>query len=167
MIKQLIPSAYCLSCRLCCRFKEENSVWLPCLLDEEIQWLLDRQGIPTVAISLEKKIQPLSDGKGGFICPLLTPGDNKCSIYSQRPFECQLYPFLLNLRGKRFSLTVDLNCPYVAGHIESAEFKAYSGYLVNFLNSPQQLNMLKDNPHLLQVYEEVQELIELALPDDR
>lgn len=166
MIKQAIPQEYCLNCRGCCRFKEDNSVWLPCLLEEEIQDLLDKK-IPPVSISIDKKIQPVLAPSGeGFICAFLDHTKNICRIYEYRPFECQLYPFLLNLRGKKVILTVDLNCPYIAEHLNSKEFKEYTDYLTAHLNSKEQTGILKNNPHLLQAYEEVVEVVELNLPAD-
>ncbi|MDD5097707.1 MAG: YkgJ family cysteine cluster protein [Candidatus Omnitrophica bacterium] len=167
MIKQFVGQEFCLKCQGCCRFKELNSVWSPCLLDEEIQDLLDKEGIPAVSLSADRRIQPVPIiGAEGFICPLLDRSDNKCKIYSAHPFECQLYPFLINLRKDKVLLTVDLNCPYAASKIDSQEAKDYIVYLSNFLNSPEQLEMLKDNPQIIQAYEEVREVAELNLPHE-
>ncbi|MDD4980498.1 MAG: YkgJ family cysteine cluster protein [Candidatus Omnitrophica bacterium] len=166
MIKQVIPQQFCLKCQGCCRFKEMGSAWSPCLLDEEIQDLLD-QKIPPALISAQKKLLPIPNPQGeGFICPFLEAKDNKCKIYGLRPFECQLYPFLINLRDKKVILTLDLNCPYVREHLKDKEFKAYTDYLINFLNSPAQVEILKDNPQIIQAYEEVLDIIELGLPDE-
>jgi hypothetical protein len=60
-------------------------------------------------------------------------------------------------------LTVDLNCPYIKENINAQSFKEYSDYLVKFLNSPAQVKLLKDNPQVLQAYEEVSEIIELDI----
>lgn len=167
MIKQLIPQEVCLNCRCCCRFASPDSVWLPCLLDEEMQNFVDRAGIPAVSISADKRIVPVANPAGdGFLCPFLNPQDNKCRVYNMRPFECQLYPFLINLRGKKVILTVDLNCPYLGDNIQTPAFREYSEGLAAFLNSPAQLTILKGNPQLLQVYEEVAEVVELGLPED-
>ncbi|MFH0912814.1 MAG: YkgJ family cysteine cluster protein [Candidatus Omnitrophota bacterium] len=166
MIKQIIPQEFCLKCLGCCRFKQIDSVWSPCLLDEEIQDLLDKK-IPPALISLNKKLLPIPALQGaGFICPFLEAKDNQCKIYDLRPLECQLYPFLLNLRGRKIILTLDLNCPYVREHSKSQEFKIYTDYLIAFLNSPAQVKTLKDNPQIIQAYEEVLEIIELGLPDE-
>ncbi|MDP3732425.1 MAG: YkgJ family cysteine cluster protein [Candidatus Omnitrophota bacterium] len=163
MIKQVIPQEVCLKCQGCCRFKKMDSAWSPCLLDEEIQDLLDRK-IPSAAISSAKKLLPVPDPQGeGFVCPFLGLKDNKCKIYEFRPFECQLYPFLINLRGGKVILTLDLNCPYVKEHLKDGEFKKYTDYLIAFLNSSAQLQILKDNPQIIQAYEEVLEIIELEL----
>ncbi|MDO8489138.1 MAG: YkgJ family cysteine cluster protein, partial [Candidatus Omnitrophota bacterium] len=101
-----------------------------------------------------------------FICPFLSSQDNKCKIYDMRPFECQLYPFLINLRKGKVLLTVDLNCPYAYEKINSQEAKDYIIYLTNYLNSPKTLKVLKDNPQIIQAYEEVREIAELNLPHE-
>ena len=163
MIKQFIPQEVCLKCQGCCRFKEQDSVWSPCLLDEEIQNFLDKN-IPPACLSLDKKLIPLPNPQGeGYICSFFDVQGNKCKIYEFRPFECQLYPFLISLRNKKVLLTVDLNCPYIKEKINSKEFKEYTDYLTNFLNSPKQLELLKDNPHIIRAYEEVLDVIELNI----
>jgi hypothetical protein len=167
VIKQFVPSEYCLKCQGCCRFREENSVWAPCLFDEELLNFVDKEGIPAVSIGLDKRIHPVFNPKGeGFICPFLNLEDNKCKAYSLRPFECQLYPFLLNLRAKKILLTVDLNCPYAKEKMHSQEFKDYIEYLNSYLNTPAQIRHLKDNPQVLCAYEEVLEVIELSTLDE-
>ncbi|MBU1998509.1 MAG: YkgJ family cysteine cluster protein [Candidatus Omnitrophota bacterium] len=165
--KQLIESEYCLRCKGCCRFSQPDSVWLPCLLDEEVLGLIDKADLPVVLISADKKIQPVPSPEGeGYICPLLDPGTNKCRIYNQRPFECRLYPFLINLRKKKVLLTLDLNCPYVRENLASPGLKEYTDYIIDFLNDPDQIKTLRDNPWLLQAYEDVALLVELKVSDE-
>lgn len=167
MIKQFVPQEFCLKCQGCCRFKEASSVWSPCLLGEEIQELLDKESIPAASISIDRRIQPIANPNGvDFICPFLSSRNNKCGIYDIRPFECQLYPFLINLRKDKVFLTVDLNCPYVCEKINTQEAKDYISYLSGYLNSPKQLEMLKDNPQIIQAYEEVREVAELKFPHE-
>lgn len=161
MIKQFVSQEHCLKCQGCCRFAKENSVWAPCLLDEEIQELLDKL-IPPASISADRRIYPVPNPKGeGFICAFFDLPKNQCQIYGFRPFECQLYPFLINLRGKKIILTVDLNCPCAKEKINSREFKEYTENLAQYLNSPAQMKLLKSNPQILKAYEEVTEIIEL------
>lgn len=161
ILKQFVPQEVCLKCPGCCRFKAANSVWAPCLLEEEIQGLVDKDA-PAVSISADKKLMLVPHPNGeGYLCPFFENQTNKCKIYATRPFECQLYPFLLNLRSGKVLLTVDLNCPYVQEKLNSPEFKEYTGYLTEFLNSPAQKRLLKDNQQLLQAYEDVLEIIEL------
>jgi hypothetical protein len=60
-------------------------------------------------------------------------------------------------------LTIDLNCPYVKENLKSEKFKEYTEYLSAFLNSPKQVRVLKDNPQVLQAYEEVLNILELKI----
>jgi len=162
MIKQFVPQEFCLKCQGCCRFKEANSLWSPCLLDVEIQALLDKPGIPVASISIDRRIQPVANPAGAdFLCPFLVTLNNQCKIYDTRPFECQLYPFLINLRNTKVLLTVDLNCPYVYEQINSQLAKDYIVYLTKYLNSAPLLAMLKDNPQIIQAYEDLREVAEL------
>ncbi len=163
MIRQAIPHDYCLSCQGCCRFSQQDSVWLPCLLNEEIENLL-KKNFPPSLISQEKKIrcEPYL-GENNFICSFLEPRENKCQIYAFRPFECRLYPFLINQEGKEIFLAIDLKCPFAQKNLESPEFKLYLRYLADFLNSQEGSALLKNNPQLFQAYPEVLNLVKLSL----
>jgi Fe-S-cluster containining protein len=167
MIKQFVPEDFCLKCRGCCRFKEDNSVWSPCLLDEEIHELMDKKDIPAASIFADRRLHPIVNPEGeNFICPFLEMLDNKCKIYTLRPFECQLYPFLINLRKGKVLLTVDLNCPYAYERINTPEANDYILYLTQLLNSSKMIKMLKDNPQIIQAYEEVREVAEIDFPHE-
>ena len=163
MIRQFVPQEVCLKCPGCCRYRQADSVWSPCLLDEEIQVFLDKN-IPPALLSMGKRIRPIPHpSQDIFICPFLGAEDNRCKIYAFRPLECQIYPFLINLRNKKVYLTVDLNCPYIKEQLKTEAFKEYSAYLAAFLNNPAQIRLLKDNPHLIQAYEDVLDILELNI----
>ena len=174
MIKQFLPGEFCLNkCRCCCRFSQRDSVWSPCVLNEEIPRLL-KENIPAAVISKHKKLQLKSPPAQNndklpahigplFICPFLNPKDSKCKIYAFRPFECQLYPFLVNSRGKKFFLSVDLGCPFVKENLNSKEFKEYVSYLADFLNSPSQIDRLRNNPQIIQAYPDACDFMELKI----
>ncbi len=161
MINQLIPQGICLKCKGCCRFSHEDSVWAPSLLNEEIE-ALSKAGEACSLISSNKKIRVANFNRENiFICSLFNPEGNICKIYSARPFECQLYPFLLKHRDAKEFLAVDLNCPFVKDKIKSKEFAQYVKYLVGLLKSPQYTAILKNNPQVIQAYPEAEELNEL------
>lgn len=165
MIKQFVPEEFCLKCRFCCRFKEDNSVWSPCLLDQEVQELMDKKDIPAASIFADRRLHLINNPEGeGFICPFLEVKNNQCKIYSLRPLECQLYPFLLNLRKGKVLLTVDLNCPYLCQKIDTPEANDYIIYLTELLNTLKMIKLLKENPQIIQAYEEVREVAEINLP---
>ncbi len=152
ILNQFIGKEICLKCQGCCRFAQQESIWLPQLLkDEEAR-----------IAPYTKKIQTAANpGQGNFTCQFLTTGDNKCKIYTIRPFECQLYPFLLNSHGKKVYLAVDLKCPYIKHGTHIEEYKKHVEYLTAFFNRPDTISTLKNNPQVIQQYEHVLDIVEL------
>ncbi len=163
MIKQIIPSEVCLSCQGCCRFAQPETSWSPILLNEEIQRFLE-DNYPPSLLSATKRIRPVPDSiSDRCLCAFLSPDDNTCKIYSSRPLDCQLYPFMINDKGKKVFLACDLRCPFVGKNLETGEFKEYIRYLHDFLNSPSVLNLLKNNPQIIQEYDGVLDLEEIKI----
>ncbi|MBU3959073.1 MAG: YkgJ family cysteine cluster protein [Candidatus Omnitrophica bacterium] len=173
MIKQLVPGEFCLNeCRCCCKFSQEKSIWSPALLNEEIEGLL-KNNIPPSILSENKKIRLIafpqkscdlpSHVEDIFICPFLNPKDSKCKIYTLRPFECQIYPFLINRRKEKIFLAVDLGCAFIKKNLDSQEFKEYVRYLEEFFNNTTEIARLKNNPQLIQAYDEASDLLELKV----
>jgi Fe-S-cluster containining protein len=155
-LKPIITGEYCLKCQGCCRYALKDTVWSPQLLEEEKTSIS-----PYVPI---KKIQlVLNKAQNNFICQFLNTKDNKCKIYSVRPFDCVLYPFLLNRRGNKVYLSVDLKCPYIKSNTKIDEYNKYVQYLTDVLNNPATSIILKKNPQLIQSYEEVLDIVELKL----
>ena len=151
MIKQLIPVNFCLKCKGCCRFSKAQTSWSVSLLKEEAGELLNNNKIRPV---------PYEDY---YICPLLNLEDNKCKIYGARPFECQLYPFLIRKHQKKVFLAVDLKCLFANDNLESKEFKEYIGYLSDFLNGSGGGKVLKNNPQIIKEYGAVVNLGEIKV----
>jgi Fe-S-cluster containining protein len=145
MIKQIILKDFCLNCRLCCRFNEPDSVWVPHLLDDEKK-RLNEDKIKLIFSKKEKV----------YFCSFLEPKENKCKIYKNRPLECQLYPFLINLKDKKIFLSLDLRCPYIKERLNSSQVKEYINYLCGFLKASKKL--ILDNPQILQTYADVYDI---------
>lgn len=172
-IKQFVPAQTCLSCQGCCRFSQKDSAWSPRLLNAELDDFLKNNILPGL-VSPDRKIRlmpnpeqggftpPLGTG-AGFICPLFSPQDNKCKVYASRPFECQLYPFLINRKTDKVFLALDLKCPYAEENLETKKFKDYVRYLTKLLDTQDYPDLLKNNPQLIQAYpdKEVLNLVEL------
>ena len=146
MIKQIIPQGYCLKCQGCCRFKEADSIWAPAL-----------------PYGKKIKLTPCDSEVNNFLCPFLNIQDNKCRIYAARPFDCQLYPFLINRKGKNIFLALDENCAFVKENPKAPVLMEYAGALAKLFNSPQYKKPFKDNPQVIQEYPGVFNLIELLI----
>ncbi|MGE5197550.1 MAG: YkgJ family cysteine cluster protein [Deltaproteobacteria bacterium] len=163
MIRQFIPEEFCLKCQGCCRFHDTESIWSPNLLDTDIVGLLENKILPFFILGSKKLRLSWNQEQDSFTCSLLDISNNNCRAYSFRPFECQLYPFLINRRGNRVFLAVDLKCPFAEGNRESRHFKEYTRYLTDFFDSPELKKVLKENPQIIQEYAQVVDLFPLNI----
>lgn len=148
--KQLVPSEVCLKCKGCCRYKEADSIWRPKLGEGDQKDLaqlitagdvLDHQGYI-------KTIQAC----GEHFCRFLNQGDNTCGIYSQRPFECSLYPFILSKTLDTVKVYVHLSCPYVQDHMGRSEFESHLSYLKQFFHRTDVREFLSHNRGMFHDY---------------
>lgn len=160
-IRQFIPQDFCLNCKGCCRFSEKESIWQPLLLNEEVKVITkdNTGGQEAVSPSYRIKSLPLEDY---YICSFLDAENNHCKIYRMRPFECRLYPFLINKAGNATYLSVDLRCPFITDKLEKKEFKEYINYLISFLSLPVVAFTIKQNPHTFADYSKEENLRNLA-----
>lgn len=131
-MKQFVTQDFCLGCLGCCRFAKADSLWAPSLLEEE------KKGLNLKKI----KLLPLGDT---FVCPFLNPENNRCLIYKMRPFECALYPFLINKKRGQLYLALHLSCPFIKAQLDCRELRLYQDYLQKILSSPSSLDTLKKN----------------------
>lgn len=150
LIKQIIPQEFCLNCSGCCRFSQQESIWSPHLLEDELGLLGE------ILINAN----PSGDN---FICNHLDLHSNKCRIYPARPFECQFYPFLFDRKKGSFFLALDINCVYVSRHKDDEDFKRYIQSLTGIVRTSEVADILRKNPQLFQDYPGVIDLVELKI----
>jgi len=132
------------------------------LLDKEVKELTDKHILSSDIASTKRICLQPFEQKGSFICGFFNYSANKCKIYSRRPFECQLYPFLINRRGKKIYLAIDLHCPFARENLKSKKGEDYIIYLAKLFRTPEYSSILKDNPQIIQEYQEVIDLKELS-----
>ena len=147
-IRQYVSGDFCLSCLGCCRYNCNPSIWVPHLLEEEKK-----------ALNLQK-IKPILYHQS-YICCFLNPANNLCQIYTKRPLECRLYPFLLNYCDNKIYLSLALNCPNRLIRTDTKEFKIYFNYLIRYLQKPSILKILSKNRQIFTSYP-VGEVLNLA-----
>lgn len=114
---QIVPSATCLHCEVCCRFPERDSFLRPFFTAKEIETAtaagLSPEHFPNVAgTQIDLVPNPVD---GGYICPAFDPATSHCRIYDVRPLDCRLYPFALmwNAMHTQVVLGWDTKCPYL------------------------------------------------------
>jgi Fe-S-cluster containining protein len=89
---------------------------------------------------------------GKNFCRFLNSTDNTCGIYTKRPFECLLYPFVLSKAQDFIKVYVHLACPYVQDHMPQADFDAYVSYLKGFFSRQDIREFLSRNKAMLHDY---------------
>jgi Fe-S-cluster containining protein len=153
-IRQIIPEGYCLSCQGCCRFAEGRSAWAVRLSAEEQQ-----------ALGIQDTIVPSAadQSTGQCICTYFDSRQARCAVYYKRPFECQLYPFVMNRQGASVFLALDLNCPYAKAQYETQAMRDFISYLAGVCNSPAFVQTLRENPWLIQQYPAVLNIAAIAI----
>ena len=156
-LKQFVPQEVCLSCDGCCRFKEHDSSWRPQMTKEEI----DRNAQSKLADLILSKDSIEHNGyiktvpcHGQHLCSFFNPEHNTCRIYTHRPFECQLYPFVLTKHNGQAKVSVHLSCPHIERTRTTAEFREYVSYLKEYFQQSSVRNFLKHNPALIGDYSE-------------
>ncbi len=149
-LKQFVPSEVCLRCNGCCRYKEEGSAWRPKVGAEDKK---DLAGFITGGDVLDSQgyIQTIQ-ACGEHFCRFLNGTDNTCSIYTQRPFECSLYPFILSQTPDGVKVYVHLACPFVQDHLSSPAYEVHVAYLKEFFHRPEIREFLFRNKAMFHDY---------------
>lgn len=162
---EFVPSKVCLSCDGCCRYKKPESIWRPKISQDEIVHVKAKRSSLVDKIFSKEHIErkgfvKTAKIKGGCRCTFFNIDQNTCSIYADRPFECQLYPFLLNKKGKEFVISVHLACPHVQKKRYSPEFESYIITLKQFFQRESVRIFFRKNHSLFINYGEYADEIE-------
>ncbi|MBI5854184.1 MAG: GNAT family N-acetyltransferase [Nitrospirae bacterium] len=94
LLPQMVPSATCFRCDVCCRFPEADSFLRPYFTEQEIIESVAR-GIDPAHFPDRRggqvSLVPNPTGEG-FLCPAFDSATSHCRIYEGRPLDCRLYP---------------------------------------------------------------------------
>ncbi len=143
-ITQIIPNKLCFSCDVCCRFLDKNALLAPLFLPHEITPKIKHH----LGKSCRVKLKPWQDMH---TCYFFNSKNNKCTIYSKRPFDCQLYPFTIMFDEKRekIVLGIDKKCPFSAIPEMGNSIKNYFHYLVDLLEKKEIATLVARNPSFI------------------
>ncbi len=114
MLTNIISSADCASCKLCCNFLR-SSAWETPALDKELVFLLQEEGIPLVQRpdgSTSFYLHYCSESENETaLCPMLSPLTG-CSLPRRmRPFECRIWPLRLMKQSGHLVIGLYKYCP--------------------------------------------------------
>ena len=153
--EQFVPSEVCLKCDGCCRFKEPGTIWRPKLTQEEAA-IVKTSGLAQKIFSTDTLDQNqfirTKPGCGEHLCQFFNPEDHTCAIYQARPFECELYPYVVSRGENDTALYVHRNCPHVEANYQKPHMTQYNRYLRDFFNRPDVRGFLKRNREFLNDY---------------
>ncbi len=143
-----------MKCKICCRFPDTTEVQAPAWSLLEAEWAQasggDRSWFQKIeqTPSLGPRLQPCGSG---FRCPAFNEQMNGCTIYSVRPLDCRLYPFVLTKDASQTKviLSMDVKCPYIQEHGTDLETLAYIQRLADYLEMPVGRDYLKENPNII------------------
>ena len=121
---QIVPSATCLHCEVCCRFPEQDSFLRPFFTAEEIEaataaGLSPEHFSNAAGTQIDLVPNPMDEG---YVCPAFDSATSHCRIYDVRPLDCRLYPFALMWDAERVRVVLgwDTKCPYLRETIPAA-----------------------------------------------
>ena len=146
-LKKLLDLKNCIKCQECCKFKKNDAVWAPIFSRTETNAIFKEYKIK---IAYRRHGQSLNYFQPRLVksqknpricvCPFLNEKKYSCSIEKLKPFDCQIWPFVLMKNKKKDAINLvyygKKYCPGLA-NIGKRRFETYKKYLVNFckLNS--------------------------------
>ena len=153
-LKQIVPSSLCLTCDVCCRFPEAESVLRPFFTGAEIAAIGASADFRFDDVQGGSKIH-LSPHDDGCICPYFDPVTQHCKVYNARPLDCRLYPFaLLHDENGVAMLGLDTKCPYIRDHADDPQMARDADAVWQFLASDQIVALLAAHPALIGPYQD-------------
>ena len=174
-VPQFVPSRICLTCDVCCRFPERDSVLRPYFSADEVRQAI-HAGLDARHFSEpgggQVDVVPNPEGEG-YHCPAFDPATSHCRIYDVRPLDCQIYPLALMWNQDRSQVVLgwDAKCPFLtadAGHealsisrpapsasrVEPGSLERYAEQIAVLLEHPDTAGRIAANPRLVTPFQD-------------
>ncbi len=174
-VPQFVPSRACLSCEVCCRFPEPDSLLRPYFTDQEIRRAVERGIDPAhfpAKDGCQVNVVPTPAGED-YLCPAFDPATSECRIYEARPLDCQIYPLavLWDAHHREVVLGWDRKCPFLSGErleargvvrerlnvkreAEPLTVEVYAARIASFIEREDILDTFARHPRLIGPFQE-------------
>ncbi len=111
MLKNILKSSDCASCRLCCVF-DKYDIWETPVLDDELKNFVSERYPETAFV---KKgggwIFRMNEAEDGlYYCPMLDPSSG-CMLGDGKPFDCRIWPYRIMTLGGHRVISIASICP--------------------------------------------------------
>ncbi|HSV43010.1 MAG TPA: phosphatidylglycerol lysyltransferase domain-containing protein [Candidatus Bathyarchaeia archaeon] len=153
-LKQFLPAAYCFACKACCVFESTTTPWRPFMPQEE--------KLRSCLVDPERAYDNEIVAPDGFVHAVCEEGKGRCGVFNKesfrcerylgRPFECQIYPFMIVTKDDKPYLAAHLSCPFMQEHWRDELFNEYVDYMIKYVEQPLIKNFLERNPGLARPY---------------
>lgn len=111
MLENILCSADCAVCQICCKFEPNELIDAPTFSKEEmLMAITKRDGLFFIKKGNVYQIV-LEPWREKYICPLLT--HTGCMLNNKRPFDCKSWPFYVMKKGEKYVVTLTEDCPVV------------------------------------------------------
>ena len=140
-------------------FLEVDSPLAPIFTNDEKEYLISLLTDSSIfrlredGKSSQIKLRPYKDY---YICPFFDIETSKCTIYANRPLDCQLYPFALMYNADRSCvvLGVDMLCPYSEKYFETAEFQQHLQKVIDYIETDEVKEIIATHWSLIGRYQD-------------
>ena len=146
----------CQKCRGCCKFEEDEIYFAPLFTNQEIAALGDNGAFFKKYKNHDNVMQiELVESNGLYVCPFLDEGEHLCRIYSLRPFDCRIWPFIF-MKDKKGAVVLacfdrDM-CPWME-EMSDSEFDKLKERVLFWLDKEEVVDFVLKNPGLIWDYE--------------
>lgn len=154
---QIVPSATCLQCEVCCRFPERDSFLRPFFTAEEIDAAIAAgvargHFLTTEGAQIDLVPNPVDEG---YVCPAFDSATSRCRIYDVRPLDCRLYPFALmwDTAHTHVVLGWDTKCPFMREAVPAAIDRA-AGEIAQWIEQDARADVIARHPSLIGRFQE-------------
>ncbi len=166
-----ITQKLCLKCRVCCRFSSPDTPIRPYLDAEEVLNLspyIQDIYLPHIDNRRGTRIG-LVQKKDVCVCPFFDTDKSSCNVYKRRPFDCQLYPFVVMENKHRNAIVVgaDFSCPIIRSMWGKESFKKYVEYLEEYFNKNLTEYLEKNHCSIMEYQASVQKLFSVKRSTER
>ncbi len=113
MLKKLLSASDCKKCQICCEF-DDDDLWEAPIISKQLKHdILENYPDTKFTEFNGNTILDMDKTNDDYVCSML---DRKtgCILGSDKPFDCQIWPFrIMNFNGQRV-ITVSPVCPVVS-----------------------------------------------------
>ena len=141
---QIISEEICFLCKGCCCFNDIKSVWRPHVIDSE-------KFIESDNVDSDHYVKAVSEGDC-IKCVFLNLEDHKCKVYSSRPIECIIYPFLMIREKDDVKVSVHLSCPHIQEVLNGDKLSIFTDKVKDYFAKEKVKEFIKDNSSLISDY---------------